>query len=230
MRSSATAGCRVFCGSLTAENCRAERLEWRSVAALQHRARQLASCGILPSCSCGRPRLLGFQEDAGPVPCSRRRLRLGGHGLRRLQPPVRQLRHVFRTKVVVPGNMSSRTRLPVPTMHSWTAKHYVVSAIIILLAVGMFATAGRDRTLGCDPERREERRRRRARAQRLELRAHLCQGTKESEPYTKSMSPSRASDILRRIADALDRLAPLPRPSGLAGGELRGNLRESALA
>jgi len=24
-------------------------------------------------------------------------------------------------------------------MHNWTAKHYVISAIIILLAVGMFA-------------------------------------------------------------------------------------------
>ena len=33
----------------------------------------------------------------------------------------------------------SRTRLPVRTMHNWTAKHYVISAVIILLAVGMFA-------------------------------------------------------------------------------------------
>jgi hypothetical protein len=32
----------------------------------------------------------------------------------------------------------SSTRF-VPTMHGWTAKHYVISAIIILLAVGMFA-------------------------------------------------------------------------------------------
>ncbi len=39
--------------------------------------------------------------------------------------------------------MSSRrrtkTRLRVPTMHGWTAKHYVITAVIILLAVGMFA-------------------------------------------------------------------------------------------
>ena len=33
----------------------------------------------------------------------------------------------------------SKTRLPVPTMHGWTAKHYALSAVIILLAVGDFA-------------------------------------------------------------------------------------------
>lgn len=32
----------------------------------------------------------------------------------------------------------SKTRF-VPTMHGWAAKHYVISAIIILLAAGMFA-------------------------------------------------------------------------------------------
>jgi hypothetical protein len=32
----------------------------------------------------------------------------------------------------------SKTRF-VPTMHGWIAKHYVISAVIILLAVGMFA-------------------------------------------------------------------------------------------
>jgi hypothetical protein len=26
-----------------------------------------------------------------------------------------------------------------PTMHRWTAKHYVVTAVIILLAMGLFA-------------------------------------------------------------------------------------------
>ena len=32
-----------------------------------------------------------------------------------------------------------RTRLPVPTMHGWTAKHYVISAVIMLVVMGMFA-------------------------------------------------------------------------------------------
>jgi hypothetical protein len=32
-----------------------------------------------------------------------------------------------------------RIRSPVLTMHGWTARHYVISAAIILLAVGMFA-------------------------------------------------------------------------------------------
>jgi len=39
--------------------------------------------------------------------------------------------------------MSSRRRFkplsPIPTMHGWTAKHYIISAVIILVAVGMFA-------------------------------------------------------------------------------------------
>jgi hypothetical protein len=39
--------------------------------------------------------------------------------------------------------MSSRRRFkipaPIPTMHGWTARHYIISAVIILLAVGMFA-------------------------------------------------------------------------------------------
>ena len=26
-----------------------------------------------------------------------------------------------------------------PTLHRWTAKHYVITAVIILLAMGMFA-------------------------------------------------------------------------------------------
>ncbi|HZZ62367.1 MAG TPA: hypothetical protein VFE63_14540 [Roseiarcus sp.] len=33
----------------------------------------------------------------------------------------------------------SKTALPVLTMHGWTAKHYVLAAIIILIAVGAFA-------------------------------------------------------------------------------------------
>ncbi len=39
--------------------------------------------------------------------------------------------------------MSSRrhtkTRIPVLTMHGWTAKHYIFSAILILVVMGMFA-------------------------------------------------------------------------------------------
>lgn len=39
--------------------------------------------------------------------------------------------------------MSSRrpikTRKPVLTLHAWEAKHYVLAAVIILLAVGAFA-------------------------------------------------------------------------------------------
>jgi hypothetical protein len=31
-----------------------------------------------------------------------------------------------------------KIRKPVVTMHGWTAKHYVLAAFIILLAVGMF--------------------------------------------------------------------------------------------
>jgi hypothetical protein len=31
------------------------------------------------------------------------------------------------------------TRIPVLTMHGWTAKHYVISAVIILVVMGMFA-------------------------------------------------------------------------------------------
>jgi hypothetical protein len=31
------------------------------------------------------------------------------------------------------------SRKPILTMHGWTAKHYVLSAVIILIAVGMFA-------------------------------------------------------------------------------------------
>jgi hypothetical protein len=29
--------------------------------------------------------------------------------------------------------------MPLPTMHGWTAKHYFLAAVIILLAVGAFA-------------------------------------------------------------------------------------------
>ncbi len=32
----------------------------------------------------------------------------------------------------------SRTRPSVPTLHSWEAKHYVLAAVIILVAVGAF--------------------------------------------------------------------------------------------
>jgi len=32
-----------------------------------------------------------------------------------------------------------QTRRPVLTMHGWTAKHYVISAVIILVVMGMFA-------------------------------------------------------------------------------------------
>ncbi len=32
-----------------------------------------------------------------------------------------------------------KTRKPFLTMHDWEAKHYVLAAVIILLAVGMFA-------------------------------------------------------------------------------------------
>jgi hypothetical protein len=39
--------------------------------------------------------------------------------------------------------MSSRrplkSRVPPLTMHGWTAKHYVISAVIILIVMGMFA-------------------------------------------------------------------------------------------
>lgn len=41
------------------------------------------------------------------------------------------------------NQMSSRrpikTRKPVLTLHAWEAKHYVLAAVIILLAVGAFA-------------------------------------------------------------------------------------------
>jgi hypothetical protein len=33
----------------------------------------------------------------------------------------------------------STTRRPVLTMHGWTAKHYIISAVIILVVMGMFA-------------------------------------------------------------------------------------------
>jgi hypothetical protein len=50
----------------------------------------------------------------------------------------------FRRATFVLGEiMSSRRRFkipaPIPTMHGWTARHYIISAVIILLAVGMFA-------------------------------------------------------------------------------------------
>jgi hypothetical protein len=32
-----------------------------------------------------------------------------------------------------------KSRVPVLTMHGWTAKHYVFSAVMIIVAVGMFA-------------------------------------------------------------------------------------------
>ena len=32
-----------------------------------------------------------------------------------------------------------KTRRSLLTMHGWTAKHYVISALVILLAVGAFA-------------------------------------------------------------------------------------------
>ena len=32
-----------------------------------------------------------------------------------------------------------RTFTHIVTMHGWTAKHYVITAIVVLLAVGMFA-------------------------------------------------------------------------------------------
>jgi len=33
----------------------------------------------------------------------------------------------------------SKTRKSVLTMHGWTAKHYIMVAVIVLLAAGMFA-------------------------------------------------------------------------------------------
>ena len=33
----------------------------------------------------------------------------------------------------------SKGRLPGLTLHDWEAKHYVIAAVIILIAVGMFA-------------------------------------------------------------------------------------------
>jgi hypothetical protein len=33
----------------------------------------------------------------------------------------------------------SNARVPALTMHGWTAKHYVISAFIILIVMGMFA-------------------------------------------------------------------------------------------
>jgi hypothetical protein len=33
----------------------------------------------------------------------------------------------------------SESPADVPTMHGWTAKHYVLSAVIVLIAVGAFA-------------------------------------------------------------------------------------------
>jgi len=39
----------------------------------------------------------------------------------------------------MPARRPLEIRRPDLTMHGWTAKHYLVSAVIILLAVGMFA-------------------------------------------------------------------------------------------
>jgi hypothetical protein len=50
---------------------------------------------------------------------------------------------VFRRAAFVLGEfMASRRRTarrPVLTMHGWTAKHYIISAVIILVVMGMFA-------------------------------------------------------------------------------------------
>jgi hypothetical protein len=32
-----------------------------------------------------------------------------------------------------------KSRVPALTMHGWTAKHYVITAVIILIVMGMFA-------------------------------------------------------------------------------------------
>jgi hypothetical protein len=40
---------------------------------------------------------------------------------------------------IVSSRRPSKSRVDVPTMHGWTAKHYVLSAVIILIAVGAFA-------------------------------------------------------------------------------------------
>jgi hypothetical protein len=54
-----------------------------------------------------------------------------------------QTRRFQRAASVVGETMASRRLFrsdsSIATMHGWTAKHYVISAIIILLAVGMFA-------------------------------------------------------------------------------------------
>jgi hypothetical protein len=40
---------------------------------------------------------------------------------------------------IMPHRRGLKIRKHVLTMHGWTAKHYVISAVIILVAVGMFA-------------------------------------------------------------------------------------------
>jgi hypothetical protein len=39
----------------------------------------------------------------------------------------------------MPGRRPEPTRKRFLTLHDWEAKHYVVAAVIILLAMGMFA-------------------------------------------------------------------------------------------
>jgi len=38
----------------------------------------------------------------------------------------------------MPARRPFKIRRPVMTMHGWTAKHYILAGVIILLAVGMF--------------------------------------------------------------------------------------------
>jgi hypothetical protein len=54
------------------------------------------------------------------------------------KPAVRGARRLCYAKLWPPG-AGSNTRVPLPTMHGWTAKHYVITAVIILIAVGAFA-------------------------------------------------------------------------------------------
>jgi hypothetical protein len=39
----------------------------------------------------------------------------------------------------MPSRRPLKSRVSALTMHGWTAKHYVISAVIILVVMGMFA-------------------------------------------------------------------------------------------
>lgn len=66
-------------------------------------------------------------------------LLIPGRNLVRLKAPAVSGAEAFVLGEIMAARRPFKIRKPAMTMHGWTAKHYVLAAVIILIAMGMFA-------------------------------------------------------------------------------------------